>query len=132
MKELFLISIDPERIPDVSGWVESICRNEGLPALEAYQIKTCVTEAINNAVEHGYGFGGGNIGVAVKREGRKMIVEVSNCAGPAPIRRLSGKPPRPDAERGRGWAIIRAWAEEATTEHRLGRTVVRFAKTLPS
>jgi anti-sigma regulatory factor (Ser/Thr protein kinase) len=133
MKQLFLVNLSPEHIPDAAAWVESICRREGLPQLESYQVKTCVTEAINNAVEHGFGFGDGNIAVVVWREGRRMMVEISNDA--ADSAELDGGPargPSPDAERGRGWAIIRSWTDEAVTECRRGRTTVRFAKSLPN
>lgn len=133
MKQLFLVSIAPEHIPDAAAWVESVCRDEGLPSLESYQIKTCVTEAINNAVEHAFDFGDGNIAVAVWRDGRRMMIEVSNDA--ADTGTLGGEPdgaPAPDADRGRGMMIIRSWADEAVVEARRGRTTVRFAKNLPN
>jgi anti-sigma regulatory factor (Ser/Thr protein kinase) len=133
MKQLFLVNIAPEHIPDAAAWVESICRNEGLPSLDSYKVKTCVTEAINNAVEHGFGFGDGNIAVVVWREGRRMMVEVSNDATDRAD--LDGGPirdPSPEADRGRGWAIISSWADEVMAECRRGRTTVRFAKNLPN
>ena len=131
MKQLFLVNIAPGHIPDAAAWVESICQGEGLPSLESYKVKTCVTEAINNAVEHGFGFGDGNITVVVWREGHRMMIEVANEAGDqAELEDGAVCDPSPDADRGRGWAIIRSWADEAATECRRGRTTVRFAKNL--
>lgn len=133
MKQLFLVNIAPERIPDAAAWVESLCRVEGMRHHEAYQVKTCVAEAINNAVEHAYGFGDGNIGVSVWRDGARMVIEVSNyMADAASVDADADHRPGPDSERGRGWMIIRAWADDAIAETRPGRTVVRFAKSLPN
>jgi anti-sigma regulatory factor (Ser/Thr protein kinase) len=133
MKQLFLVDIAPERIPDAAAWVESACRIEGMRHREAYQVKTCVTEAINNAVEHAYGFGAGNIGVSVWRDGNRMVIEISNFVADSASIEADAEPrPDPASDRGRGWMIIRAWADEAIAETRPGRTVVRFAKSLPN
>ena len=49
MKQLLLIDIDPEKILLAAEWVERLSRSYGLSQREAFEIKTCVVEAINNA-----------------------------------------------------------------------------------
>lgn len=131
MKQLLLINIEPGNIPRAADWVQAQCRAEGMPELDSIKVKTCIVEAVNNAVEHVYGFGDGAVGIAVWKEGRQVIVEISNDSS----RRqgIDFEPPRwndPESERGRGWMIIKAWVDDATFELRGGRTVLRLAKTI--
>jgi anti-sigma regulatory factor (Ser/Thr protein kinase) len=131
MKQLLLINIQPDNIPRAAEWVEAQCRAAGMTETDGFKVKTCVVEAVNNAIEHVYGFGDGAVGIAVWREDRQFIVEVSNDnqRGKA----VDFAPPSgdvPDSERGRGWLIIDSWTDSATMELRGSRTVLRLAKSI--
>ena len=136
MKQLLLINLEPDNIPRAADWIESICRSEGLPETDSYQVKTCVVEAINNAVEHAYGFGKGAISIGIWREGRQLMIEIANdnenrgsaavTQDPEPV-----SVPVPESERGRGWLIIKSWVDDAVMDRLGGRTVVRLTKRVP-
>ncbi|UCC14676.1 MAG: ATP-binding protein [Gammaproteobacteria bacterium] len=132
MKQLLLINLKPDNIPRAADWIESICRSEGLPEMDSYQVKTCVVEAINNAVEHAYGFGKGTINIGLWKEGRQMMIEISNDnENSQSVDFAQDAEPVPESERGRGWLIIKSWVDDAVMKRRGGRTVVRLTKRIP-
>jgi anti-sigma regulatory factor (Ser/Thr protein kinase) len=131
MKQLLLINIQPENIPLAAEWVEAQCLAEGMTEMDSVKVKTCVVEAVNNAIEHVYGLGDGAVGIAVWREGRQFIVEISNDNSEREAIDFEPQPHNTlDCDRGRGWLIINSWIDDASMELRGGRTVLRLAKTI--
>ncbi len=130
MRQFLLINIDPEHIPAIADRIENLCRGAGMNLSDAFKLKTCVTEAINNAVEHAYHFRRGTIDVDLGIEGEEFVVEISNetdgTTDPFDTRPV----PETGAERGRGWQIISAWCDRASVSNRENRTIVRMAKRI--
>ena len=132
MKQLLLIDIDPEKILLAAEWVERLSRSYGLSQREAFEIKTCVVEAINNAFEHGYHGGRGKIQISSWRDDGRMLVQITDQGTPA------NPPVAPKASeadlftlRGRGWMIINGWMDEATLFSTSVGNIVHLAKRLP-
>ncbi|MFF4491257.1 ATP-binding protein [Streptomyces sp. NPDC001544] len=101
----------------------------------SYDLSVALSEACANAVEHG---GGGTLDassqayrVTAYLDGQKCRIEVTD-SGPGLARGSGTRPPRPDAEHGRGLCLIRALADHVHIGPEPGRagTVVSFDKML--
>ena len=131
MNLLLSTRIEAADIPAVADRLETLSRGSGATVTDAYQLKTCVVEVLNNAVEHAFESGRGLIDLRAWTAGRQLHVEAAyhDPQGGA-VDCGSAADPTPEAARGRGWFIIRSWMDEATLERRGERTVVRLAKIL--
>ena len=125
-----LVFINP-REPDAAysgDWIDGICRNFGMSDRDAYKVRTCVVEAVNNALEHG---AAESITVRARPTIGRLSVEVSS-SGPAAEPMLEVGPASagidPLSERGRGMAIIHAWMDSVHVERRGTRNVMCMAK----
>ncbi|MCF7996977.1 MAG: ATP-binding protein [Chromatiaceae bacterium] len=91
--------------------LQALAQQLGFDDLDAYQIRTCCVEALNNAVLHAYaGEPGHVVGVRWQAQAGELIVEIEDqgCTmSPPPLEHE----PEPDAESGRGWWIMRQWMD---------------------
>lgn len=91
---------------------------------ELSDIRTAVSEAVTNAIVHGYGGKGGIIYMTLKREGRKITVTIKDTGcGIADIEKA--KEPfyttAPQDERsGMGFAVMEAFSDEFSVVSRPG------------
>ncbi|MFP4477074.1 MAG: ATP-binding protein [Desulfatibacillaceae bacterium] len=116
--------------------VNRICSYMDLPELEAYQLETCVVEAVNNAVEHAYdGVFGHEVEVVVKLAPDRIRFEVYDAGRPLP----SADPPEfnidPDdleslPERGMGLFIIHQVMDVVEYRVEEGRNVLVMERLL--
>lgn len=115
MKQIILIQLDPADIPRAGDWIERTCVGLGLDKTEAFKVKTCVVEAINNCIEHAYEGQEGTVKMTVWDEDQQIKIQIID-EGKAPETREEPcnelQLPEPCAERGRGLAIMRAWMDD--------------------
>ncbi len=132
MREMLLIDISPEKIPDAASWVEHQCYRHGLSKMDGYQVKTCVVEAINNSLEHAYGDGCGKIRIAVWYSEGHVNIEIADF-GSVSTKNFDQYESSvdPEEERGRGWLIMKAWMNKASFHRRGESNLVRLAKRIP-
>ncbi len=102
---------------------------------EVADVKTAVSEAVTNAVIHGYKGAGGIIGMELKLEGRTLTVTVSDSGvGIEDIARARTPmfTTQPEAERsGMGFTVMETFMDELEVQSRVGQgTVVTMKKQL--
>ena len=80
MKREIGLDARPENLKVIRDFIEDACREAGVPASEAKDIKLAVDEACCNVVEHGYAGspGTGPVGVAFEADGKTIAVTVSD------------------------------------------------------
>lgn len=110
--------------------IGALCLDAGLDDMAAYQVQTCVIEAVNNAIIHAYAREPGHrVEVCWTHDASRLSIQVSD-AGETMTEMPPEVEPDPLAESGRGWWIMRQWMDRAdyTTEH--GRNRVTLLKSL--
>jgi serine/threonine-protein kinase RsbW len=116
--------------PALAGdWVMEHCRQAGLEGTPAFQVMTCVVEAVNNCVEHAYRLSPGEIGIRLFRNSRWLVVQVQDT-GPPAERQQAPTEPDPMQINGRGWFIIQQWMDVAQYRRRHLKNVITLAKYL--
>ena len=106
------------------------------PTLEQLsEIKTAVSEAVTNAVIHGYDMQDGIITLEGTLEGNKLTVSVSDNGVGIPDIKKAREPlytGKPEAERsGMGFTIMEEFMDELYVESELGKgTSVTMVKTI--
>lgn len=137
------IAGDLAEVPRVAAALQEVCANAGLSAAATFRSEVAVVEAVNNAIIHGHADPHPRIvDIVIEVRGEDLVVEVAADGPPftppaSPTIDPAGsgadaRPPRDPAlaESGRGWAIMRAWMDEATLERRGSRNFVRLRKRL--
>jgi serine/threonine-protein kinase RsbW len=126
--KLFLQSSD--EAPAIAGdWVMTHCRDIGLGETPAFQVMTCVVEAVNNCVEHAYRLSPGEIGIRLFRNSRWLVVQVQDT-GPPAERQQQPTDLDPMQINGRGWFIMQQWMDIAQYRRRHLKNVITLAKYL--
>ncbi|HEY3614661.1 MAG TPA: SpoIIE family protein phosphatase [Gaiellales bacterium] len=100
------------------GWLEL----RGLTADERDDAVLSVSEACNNAIEHGYQGGSGTIRLLLEHAGGELVITIEDHG--------AWRTPTPDPERGRGIQIMRALMTDAHFEHAAGGTRVTLTRRL--
>ena len=103
--------------------IHSTCLQVGLDEAAIWDLKVAATEALANAIEHGWA-SDGLIHMRLAPEGGKLLLEVS---GGGSSKRTSSNG---GSQRGRGFAIMSALMDEVSMRHDGETTVVRLAKRL--
>jgi serine/threonine-protein kinase RsbW len=117
----------------VQSAFESIASDAGIDGLAGMLLPSAVVEAINNVIEHAYeGEGGRPILVEAECEASSLIVTLRDRGRPMPQPLPSGDLPDQNAERGRGWGIIRSVFPEVDYQRVDGENQLRLARPLPS
>lgn len=101
---------------------------------ELNDIKTAVSEAVTNAIIHGYEGGAGVVRLAAALEGNVLLVEVTDCGVGIEDVRKAMEPlytSRPDMERsGMGFSVMESFMDEVHVTSNRGRgTTVRMKKS---
>ncbi|WP_295582968.1 ATP-binding protein [uncultured Lamprocystis sp.] len=112
---LLTLDSDPTKLGDLQARVDALCRDAGLDSLAACEFTTAIIEAVTNSIKHGYlGEPGHPIRVHWRRAHDSIDIEIRDRAQPPPAGFLDhAEMPPPDAESGRGIAMIRAYADSA-------------------
>jgi len=125
-----------EDVSLVSSAVRSICEEIPLSEMEAYQVETCVVEAVNNVILHAYGnrrgsnvtvvvaVGEDRLTVEVRDRGRSMEREPEDLPefDPCDTARLP--------ENGWGWKIMRSWMDDVSYTATRNQNVLRLVKQI--
>ena len=112
-----------------ADWVKERCIHAGLEDTPAFQVMTCVVEAVNNCVEHAYRDTPGEIGIRLFRNSRWLVVQIQDRGQPAE-RHQAAVEPDPMQINGRGWFIMQQWMDIAQYRRRNTRNVITLAKCL--
>ncbi len=104
---------------------------------ELSDVKTAVSEAVTNAVIHGYDGGSGKIKIHSCLEGNTIWIEVSDMGVGIPDIHRAMEPlytTRPEMERsGMGFAFMEAFMDELEVDSQVGQgTTVRMKKKIYS
>lgn len=102
---------------------------------ELSEVKTAVSEAVTNAIIHGYSNGIGNIVIVSKISGYTVEIEVSDCGQGIQDIELARQPlftSKPELERsGMGFTVMETFMDKVEVESCPGSgTTVRMTKTL--
>ena len=92
--------------------ISTLCFEHGLDEMNSYQVKTAVTEAINNVIIHAYDKQPGHeVIVDWSLKDQTICIEVSD-KGKKMAKIPPDIEPSPEAENGRGWWIMRRWMDQ--------------------
>ena len=119
-----------DHAPATAGdWVMARCRHAGLGETPAFQVMTCVVEAVNNCVEHAYRDAPGAIGIRLFCNPHWLVVQVRDRGRPA-AQQAAPAAPDPMQINGRGWYIMQQWMDVAQYRRRHAVNVVTLVKRL--
>lgn len=113
----------PENVGLARLAVAVLADEAGFTVEELEEIKVAVSEAVTNAIVHGYpGRSDGTVRVEARRSGTRLRVRVvDEGVGMADVARALDPEPNDDPERlGLGFAFMRAFMDELTVESELG------------
>lgn len=121
---------DPALVAETARYFEDFVLESDLPDSEGFQLRLVLSEALNNLVEHVQPNGdAGGIEIRCEIDADSLYLEIRD-SGPAIERLPSGELPDSLSERGRGWAIIRHWADEVSYRTEQNRNFLVMRKTL--
>ena len=107
----FRIPALADRIPDAAEWVACFGARAGGDQEACFQVQVMVAEALNNIVCHGLpddDAGSIEIHCEIVEAGLEVAIRDHGL----PLRKMPNHPfPNARAEHGRGWPIIREWAD---------------------
>jgi len=129
MTEKLSIESNMEAPAIAADWVNERCSHAGLEDIPAFQVMTCVVEAVNNCVEHAYCDTPGEIGIRLFRNARWLVVQVID-RGPPVAQETALTEPDPLQIDGRGWFIMQQWMDIAQYRRRNLRNVVTLVKCI--
>ena len=112
-----------------ADWVKERCSNAGLEGTPAFQVMTCVVEAVNNCVEHAYRDTPGEIGIRLYSNTRWLVVQVQDRGQPLQ-QQTQQADPDPLQIDGRGWFIMQQWMDIANYRRRNLKNVVTLVKCI--
>ena len=133
MKKMMLVKLEAADIPRAGDWIERACISFGLDQTEAFKVKTCGVEAINNSIEHAYEGQVGNVTMSAWEENQQVKIEIIDEGREPEIREPcsnSDELPDPYSERGRGLAIIRAWMDDLSMTRTGSSNVLCMSKRI--
>ena len=111
-QQSFIFDSRLELVLDIGKAIKSLCLEQGMDEMGAYQVQTAVSEAINNAILHAYeNQPGHQISVefcAQPDELRVDVIDRGRCLHQLP----PDIEPPVEAESGRGWWIMRRWMDK--------------------
>ena len=129
MTEKLCIHSNAEAPAIAADWVKQRCSHAGLADSPAFQVMTCVVEAVNNCVEHAYRDTPGEIGIRLFRNARWLVVQVID-RGPPVVQEAAPTKPDPMQIDGRGWLIMQQWMDVAQYRRRNLQNVVTLVKCI--
>ena len=99
-------------VAPVGERINTLCREQGMDEMNSYQIRTAVTEAVNNAIIHAYDNQHGHkVTVDWSLQDQTICIQVSD-GGKIMSKLPPDIEPPPEAESGRGWWIMRRWMDQ--------------------
>lgn len=113
----------------------SFCTQLNPTLEEVSDLKTAVSEAVTNAIIHGYGGEVHKITMTCRRQGQEILVDVSDKGVGIPDIQKAMEPlytTRPDQERsGMGFTFMEAFMDQVTVESSVGKgTTVHMKKRI--
>ena len=129
MTEKLCIHSNAEAPAIAADWVRQRCSHAGLADSPAFQVMTCVVEAVNNCVEHAYRDTPGDIGIRLYSNTRWLVVQVQDRGEPLQPQTQQADP-EPLQIDGRGWFIMQQWMDIARYRRRNLRNVVTLVKCI--
>ena len=112
-----------------ADWVKERCSHAGLEDTPAFQVMTCVVEAVNNCVEHAYRDTPGEIGIRLFSNARWLVVQILD-RGQVAAQHTAPATPDPMQIDGRGLFIMQNWMDIAQYRRRKLQNIVTLVKCL--
>lgn len=102
---------------------------------ELAEVKTAVSEAVTNAIIHGYAWDPGNVVIVARIMDKTVEIEVRDCGTGIEDIELARQPlytSKPELERsGMGFTVMETFMDKVEIESRPGEgTIVRMTKTM--
>ena len=116
------IAGDPAALAGLRRRLRAWLALRGLDQHERDDAVLSISEACNNAIEHGYGGASGTIRLVIDHSEGALEIMVEDHG--------NWRPPVADPERGNGIEIMRATMQKASLEHEPGRTRVLLSQRL--
>lgn len=125
------------RVPAAAASLRAECLARGIDPAHATTVELCVTEALNNAIEHAYaGASDKSVEVSMQIEAGLLTIEVRDSGRSIPSGKLDGAEildPDPDdllslRERGMGLAILKSAMDTVTYRTEKGVNTLTLAK----
>jgi anti-anti-sigma factor len=138
--DAFHVTVPPllSFVPEIRSLVSGISRIKGYSKRDAFRIEAIIDELVNNAIEHGFGPGGGPIEVGAKVFRYRIEISVTNLrkegAADASFineinNRLHGDLPfNLNEKRGRGIELVKMLCDEFSITAQADKTIVRVIK----
>lgn len=126
MTHVLCLANDDQAPAQANEWIARHCALAGLNEERTFKLTTCVVEAVNNAALYRRAHEPGPITLRVFRSERLLAVRVRDSNASAEGS-LQDCPRTPDAIGGRGWFIIRSWADASRYRRRGSHNVVTIA-----
>ncbi len=135
-RRLFNLPRSAHGVREAALWLRAQCDAAAVPPAAGRRLEAIVAEVLNNCVEHGPDVGGAeSLSLTLHVETGYVEALVRSPAGdPVPIEAWQERSGLDDplAEGGRGWAIVRAWADAIAEETVGDDRIVRLRIDLPS
>jgi len=123
------ISPGPRGLSEGRGFIDRALSQAGFDEATRYQITVATNEAVSNAMEHGVPCDDGLFHLTASVESGAFVFSVRDCGA---FENTPSPPPDPVAERGRGFAFMNLLMDDVRLDARVGETVLRLVKRLPS
>jgi anti-sigma regulatory factor (Ser/Thr protein kinase) len=118
---------DDDAPATASAWLERLCEQRQLDRRTAYQLTTCMVEAVNNAACYRDEPARGTIVARLYRGRALWVIQVIDSNSQPPVA-AAETPPDPDQLGGRGGFIMAAWMDAVRYRRTGARNVVTLAK----
>ncbi len=110
------ITADAGAVADLAEMVAHYCSCQGVPKQQVFEVRTCLSEALNNVIQHAYGDAEGAIRLQCMITESEISLRISDHAPRAQLRprAVDGT----EDESGRGLHILRNWMDDVRIDAR--------------
>jgi serine/threonine-protein kinase RsbW len=120
------VPADLSKLPEVRAFAEACAREYGFSDVVAYQVKSAVSEAAANAIEHGSAGPEDEVTLEAADEAGAFVLYVRDTGSFRPRINRGGELP----ERGRGLHFLAQMMDEVDVRPSSGGTEIRMLKRL--
>jgi len=129
-RERLRIQASESRLPRIIAWLEDVAARAGLGEGESYEFVSAASEAVANAVAHGYGGHPGPVELAAVIRPQELVLQVRDQGQGVQWSAVSAPADDPFRLSGRGMALMRALSDRFAIAGRPGwGALVTLAKT---
>lgn len=117
-------------VSDAVNCILDFCQEMGMDEMDCYQVKTSLTEGINNAIIHAYdNHTDQKVNLIWWNDNGYLKIEISD-QGKVMRKQPPDIEPALDADSGRGWWIMRRWMDSIDYHSQNGHNTLILTKKL--